>query len=57
MMRNVMEKLKTPFGEIDIKIDGQSIGYIAQKGLDNDVLWPDVRNRFQIVVKYVPDGT
>lgn len=51
-----MEKLKTPFGDIDILIDGKSIDYTALKGSDNDVLWPDVRNRFQIVVKYVPDG-
>ena len=51
-----MEKLKTPFGDIDVLIDGKSIAYTALKGSDNDVLWPDVRNRFQIVVKYVPDG-
>lgn len=51
-----MEKLKTPFGDIDVLIDGKSIAYTALKGSDNDVLCPDVRNRFQIVVKYVPDG-
>lgn len=51
-----MEKLNTPFGEMAVMIDGQPIDYTAQKGSDNDVLWPDVRNRYQIVVRYVPDG-
>lgn len=51
-----MEKLKTPFGEIDILIDGKPITYNAQKGANNIILCPDVQNRFQIVVIYVPDG-
>lgn len=37
-------------------VDGQPIDYSAQKGAGNDVLWPDVKNRYQIVVQYVPDG-
>lgn len=51
-----MNRLKTPFGEIDIQIDGKSIKYISQKGSSNDVLWPDVKNRYQIVVNFNPDG-
>lgn len=32
------------------------IDYTALKGSDNDALWPDVSNRYQIAVRYVPDG-
>ncbi|WP_373724974.1 hypothetical protein [Bacteroides heparinolyticus] len=55
-MENNLKKLNTPFGEIAIMIDGQAIDYTVQKGSDNDVLWPDVRDRYQIEVRYVPDG-
>lgn len=51
-----MEKLNTPFGEISITIDGQPIDYRAQKGSDDNVLWPCVKDRYQIEVRYVPDG-
>ena len=51
-----MEKLTTPFGEIDILIDGKSIPYTAQKGSGKDCLWPDILGRFQITVHYPPDG-
>lgn len=51
-----MGKLKTPFGDVDILVDGKPIVYTALKGSDNDVLWPDVRDRYQIEVRYVPDG-
>ncbi len=51
-----MEKLRTPFGDIDILIDGIIIDYVAQRGNDNDALWPDVHNRFRIEVNYNPDG-
>lgn len=55
-MEDKLEKLKSPLGEIIVMVDGHPIDYIAQKGSDNDVLWPDVRNRYQIEVRYVPDG-
>lgn len=55
-MEDNLEKLNTPFGEITIMIDGQPIDYAAQKGSDNDVLWPDVTERYQIEIRYVPDG-
>ena len=55
-MEDKLEKLNTPFGEITIMIDGQPIDYTAQKGSDNDILWPDVTERYQIEIRYVPDG-
>lgn len=55
-MENQLEKLKSPLGEITVMVDGHPIDYITKKGSDNDVLWPDVRNRYQIEVRYVPDG-
>ena len=38
-----MEKLTTPFGDIDVLIDEKSIPYSVQRGSDNDVLWPNIR--------------
>lgn len=55
-MEDQLEKLKSPLGEIIVMVDGHPIDYITKKGSDNDVLWPDVRNRYQIEVRYVPDG-
>lgn len=55
-MEDQLEKLKSPLGEITVMVDGHPIDYITKKGSDNDVLWPDVRNRYQIEVRYVPDG-
>lgn len=51
-----MGKLITPFGEIDIIIDGQPVSYTARAGKKNKKLCSDVLGRFQIVVHYVPDG-
>jgi len=51
-----MSLLATPFGYIEILIDGTTISYNAEKGSSNDVLWPDIHNRFQITVQFVPDG-
>lgn len=51
-----MKRLNTPLGEIAVMIDGRPIDYTAQKGPFNDVLWPDVKDRYQIEVRYVPDG-
>lgn len=55
-MGDKLEKLKSPFGEIIVMIDEHPIDYIAQKGSDDDVLWPDVKDRYQIEIRYVPDG-
>lgn len=51
-----MEKLVTPFGEIDILIDGRQVPYVAQEGERIEHLCPDVLGRFQITVEFVPDG-
>ena len=51
-----MEKLNTPFGKIDILLDGQPIDHIIQEGQTGFDLWPDIKGRYQISVKYIPDG-
>ena len=51
-----MEKLKTPFGEIEILIDGKATSYTAEEGRKLDVLCPHVLGRYQITVQFIPDG-
>ncbi|MBR5948325.1 MAG: hypothetical protein IKZ82_06710 [Clostridia bacterium] len=51
-----MERLKTPFGEIQILIDGETTPYFVQEGRPLDVLCPHVLGRYQITVQFVPDG-
>ena len=51
-----MDRLMTPFGEIQILIDGKPIPYMALEGEKLEVLCPDVLGRYQIPVHYVPDG-
>lgn len=51
-----MEKLITPFGEIRILIDGISVPYYVREGRKPDVRCPDVLDRYQITVFFVPDG-
>jgi len=51
-----MGKLITPFGEIDIMIDGQPVSYTAREGNKIKESCPDVLGRFQIPVHYIPDG-
>lgn len=51
-----MGKLITPFGEIDIMIDGQPVSYTAREGSKIKELCSDVLGRFQIAVHYIPDG-
>ena len=51
-----VEKLVTPFGEIDILIDGRKVPYVAREGKRIECLCPDVSGRFQITIEYVPDG-
>ena len=55
-MKNKMEKLLTPFGEIKILIDGNPVPYVAQEVRKHDVLCPHVLGRYRIVVGFVPDG-
>ncbi len=51
-----MGRLVTPFGEIDILVDGQRKPYTVQEGSKNNHLCPDVLGRFQITVQFIPDG-
>lgn len=51
-----MENLSTPFGEIKILIDGKAVPYFAQEGRKPDVLCPHVLERYQIAVRFIPDG-
>ena len=51
-----MRKLITPFGEIKILIDGNPVSYFAQEGRKLDALCPHVLGRYQIAVKFIPDG-
>ena len=51
-----MKKLQTPFGEIDIMIDGVAIPYEAKEGSRLEGLCPNVLGRYQISVTFVPDG-
>ncbi|MBR4749124.1 MAG: hypothetical protein IK083_06100 [Abditibacteriota bacterium] len=50
------QKLETPFGAIDIRIDGESSPYTAKKLPPIEVLCPDVRDRYLIVIRFQPDG-
>ena len=51
-----MKKLRTPFGEIKILIDGKATSYTAEEGRKLDVLCPHVLGRYQITVPFIPDG-
>ena len=51
-----MEKIMTPFGDIDIQIDGQSVDYEAKEGRKLSQWCPNVIGRYQIRITFVPDG-
>lgn len=51
-----MDKLDTPFGFIDIQIDGKSIPYEAREGRRLKYLCPNVLGRYQIEIQFIPDG-
>ena len=51
-----MKRLITPFGEIDIQIDGKSVPYTAVKGELIEKVCPDLLGRYQISVRFRPDG-
>jgi hypothetical protein len=55
-MEEKMESLLTPFGEIEILIDGKEVPYLAQKGGNLDGLCQHVLGRYQITVSFIPDG-
>lgn len=55
-MEKKVEKLLTPFGEIQILIDGKPVPYFAQEGRKLDNLCPHVLGRYQIAVQFHPDG-
>ena len=48
--------LITPFGIIKILIDGKEVPYFAKKRTINDIRFPDVLGRYEIIVSFVPDG-
>ena len=51
-----MGQLITPLGKIVVTIDDNAVEYEAKK-LDNlEVLCPDLLGRYQITVRFVPDG-
>ena len=50
------DKLITPFGEIKILIAGVSFPYHADKGKSTKEFCSDLLGRYQITIKYVPDG-
>ena len=50
------DKLKTPFGEIKILIDGAAFPYHADKGKITKEFCSDLLGRYQITIKFVPDG-
>ena len=51
-----MEMLITPFGIIKILIDGKEVPYFAKKGTIDDIRFPDILGRYEIIVSFVPDG-
>ena len=51
-----MEKLTTPFGTIDILVDGEPVSYEARRGPANKTVWPDVRDIYRIGIDFFPDG-
>ena len=51
-----MEKLLTPFGEINILIDSKPVPYDAKEGRKPENGCPHVLGRYQIPVSFVPDG-
>lgn len=51
-----MNKLITPFGEIQILIDGIPVPYAAKEGRKYDGLCSNVLGRYQIKISFVPDG-
>ena len=56
-MPNNNNKLITPFGLIEILIDGKPIPYTAVAGKISENLCPDLLGRYQISVSFVPDGS
>ena len=52
----IMRSLITPFGEIEIKIDGKAIPYVALEGKKIESLCPDILGRYQIEIHFKPDG-
>lgn len=50
-----MEKLKTPFGDIIVKIDGKEVGYKIKK-YENDPTCPNLLGRYLIEIEFKPTG-
>ena len=48
--------ISTPFGKIEVLLDGKSISYFAIEGPADKILCPHVLGRFQITIPFKPDG-
>lgn len=48
--------LLTPFGEIEVLIDGVIYDYIAEELPIDSVFYADLDGRYLITINYVPDG-
>ena len=51
-----MDNLLTPFGEIKILIDSKPVPYVAKEGRKLESGCPNVLGRYQIEVRFIPDG-
>ena len=51
-----MDTLLTPFGEIEIMVDGKTVPYSTREGRKLEGLCPHVLGRYQIEVRFIPDG-
>lgn len=54
--KETTKMLLTPFGEIRILIDEKPVPFIAQEGRKLEGLCSCVLGRYQIVVRFIPDG-
>ena len=52
----VIEVLKTPFGNIKMRLDEKDIVYEARSVKCDDRLYPDVDGLFLVSFKFIPDG-
>ena len=50
------DKIITPMGDITILIDDVATRYVPLKGASIEILCPDVLGRYQIEIRFIPDG-
>lgn len=51
-----MPALITPFGRVQVNIDGEEIEYSANEGKKIENLCPEITGRYQITIYFEPDG-